>query len=162
LLQQSTQCPKANPADFGKDAFLNNQYGPASAVGSKYDVDPSLLLGLSALESGWGTRSMYINKNNPFGATPGGDSTAGLGYSSYSAAWNSWGAMWGPRVSGVGSNVNEFTGNLTEDNRGVFGAVDPRGSYNSENFGWPNSVATTVNSVQARLPGALAAFSPGC
>lgn len=161
-MQQRTQCPKVNPADFGKDTFLNNQYGPASAVGSKYGVDPSLLLGLSALESAWGTSSMYINKNNPFGATPGGDSTAGLGYSSYSAAWNSWGNMWGPRISGVGSNVNAFTTDSTEDNRRAPGAVDQRGSYNSENLRWPSSVAATVSSVQARLPGALAAFSPEC
>lgn len=116
--QPQTNCPKPNPGDFGKDVFLNNQYGPASAVGSQYGVDPTLLLGLSALETGWGTSSMYVNQSNPFGATPGGDSTAGLSYPSYSAAWNSWGAMWGPRVYGVGSNVSAFTGALTQDNRG--------------------------------------------
>lgn len=105
---------------------------------------------------------MYVNQRNPFGATPGGDSTAGLSYSSYSAAWASWGNSWGPRVSGVGSSVRAFTGALTQDNRGRFNVVDQRGSYNSENPLWASSVAATVSSVQARLAGALAAFSRGC
>lgn len=105
---------------------------------------------------------MYRNQMNPFGATPGGDSTAGLSYPSFSAAWNSWGGTWGLRVYNVGSNVSALTGALTQDNRGNPDAIDQRGSYNSENPLWPSSVAATVSSVQATLPGALAAFSPGC
>jgi RHS repeat-associated protein len=159
---QSTGCPKPNPADFSKDAFLNTQFGPASSVASTYGVDPTLLLGLSALESGWGSSSQARNQFNPFGATPGGDSTAGLGYSSYSSAWNSWGNSWGARVNGVGSDTSAFLNALLWDNRGFSAAVDQRGSYNSENPLWSASVANTIASVQARLPGALAAFSPGC
>jgi RHS repeat-associated protein len=160
--QSLTPCPNVNPSDFSKDVFLNNQYGPASSVGSKYGVDPSLLLGLSALETGWGSSSMYRNQFNPFGATPRGDSTSGLSYPSYSAAWSSWGTQWGSRVNGVGSDSSAFVNALLYDNRGFSAAVDQRGSYNSENPLWSASVTATIGSVQARLAGALATVSPGC
>ena len=155
-------CPKRRPPNFSGDQFLSVQYGPASAVASQYGVDPTLLLGLSALESGWGSSPMYRNQNDPFGATPGGDATAGLSYPSFSAAWNSWGTMWGPRVNGVGSDVSAFTTALTQNNQGNPNAVDQRGSYNFEDFMWPYKVGSVVNSVRARLPGALAIFGGEC
>jgi RHS repeat-associated protein len=158
--QRNMPCPKVHPSDFSKYVFLNNQIVPASAVAATLGVDPSLLVGLSALESGWGSSAMYRNQNDPFGATPNG--TDGVTYSSYSSAWNNWGSQWGARVTNVGSNTSAFVGNLLMNNQGRPGAVDQRGSYNSVNPGWGGSVTATIGSVQARLPDALAAFSPGC
>jgi hypothetical protein len=133
------------------------------AVSQKYDVNPALLLGLSALESAWGTSNMYKTKNNPFGATPRGDSTSGLQYPSITAAWQSWGDRWGPRVQGVGMNVNLFTSFLTQDNqRPVLDGLptntgrDNHGPYNTQvrvtggTEGWSQFVANRVAEVLRR------------
>jgi hypothetical protein len=103
---------------------------------------------------------MYLNQFNPFGATPNG--VTGVTYSSYASAWTNWGKQWGPRVTGVGNNVGAFVADLLEDNQGNPGAVDQRGPYNSVNPTYGASLTATINSVQVRIPEALAAFSPGC
>jgi hypothetical protein len=153
VLAQSTKCVGSPFSSF----FANN-YGPASNVGSQYNVDPSLLLGLAAAESGYGTSSMATTQNNPFGATPGGFSTPGITYNSYSSAWQNWGNQWGARVNNVGGNVGQFINNLALDNQGVVGGSDTRGPYNTQNAAtggnpnWANLVTGAISGVQSRLP----------
>lgn len=150
---QLPQCVGGPFSDF----FANN-LRPSSGVASQYNVDVSLLLGLAAAESGYGTSSMARAQNNPFGATPGGFNTPGVTYNSLGSAWQSWGNQWGPRVRNVGSDVSLFIGNLTIDNQGVVGAVDQRGPYNTQNVltggdpNWANLVAGSIAGVRQRLP----------
>lgn len=68
-------------------SFLDRNYLPAFMMGRVNDVDASLLLGLSAYESAWGTSNAGAQRNNPFGATPGGDATRGITYGSVEHAW---------------------------------------------------------------------------
>lgn len=139
-----------------KDAFFAKNYGPAAAVAAQYNVDPALLLGLSIHESGWGGSAMARNLNNPFGATPGGGTSAGIQYASTSSAWQSWGRQWGPRVAGVGGNSFAFVHYLGTDNRGLAGAVDSRGAYNSQiapagDPNWANAVMRSISGVRGPL-----------
>lgn len=67
------------------NSFFDQNYGPAKAVADAYKVDVGSLLGLSALESSWGTSDQALNHNNPFGATPNGKTP--VTYESFKDAW---------------------------------------------------------------------------
>ena len=69
-------------------------------------------------------------QNNPFGATPGGDSKRGLTYGTTLAAWVSWGNRLGPRLVNVNDSL-DFIENLLIDNRNTIGGTDMHGGYNS-------------------------------
>jgi RHS repeat-associated protein len=145
IVVKGTRCVGARFANF----FANNGLS-ASFIAFQRKADPTLLLGLAALESRWGESPKAVQQNNPFGATPHGDATRGLTYPSLRDAWISWDRDWGARISGVGSNANAFVANLRQDNRGVPNAADNRGSYNSENPNWASAVKDTIKSVQSR------------
>jgi Mannosyl-glycoprotein endo-beta-N-acetylglucosaminidase len=129
--------------------FARNGY-PASFVASNRKTDPTILLGLSAYESGWGRSRAATRRHNPFGATPKGDATAGLSFSSNFEAWKWWDSHYGPRIDGSGSNVDAFLDSLLVDNKGSTTAVDRRGSYNSENPKWKGDVKDVIQDVRDR------------
>jgi len=141
-----------------KADFFDAQMGPASAVAQKRGVDVAHLLGLSAHESNWGRSRMARTLNNPFGATPGGDATAGIGYKSFGHAWAQWDREWGARVQGTGSDMSKFTSQLLLDNRkSPPGAADSRGAYNplvapAGDPAWESKIHGTIKSVNKRLP----------
>lgn len=88
---------------------------------------------------------MYTAQNEPFGATPGGFSTPDLTYTSFGAAWNSWGNRWGSAVQNVGENTGTFLNNL--HNAG----------YNTENYAtggdpnWAPGIQSVVPSLESRF-----------
>jgi RHS repeat-associated protein len=131
-------------------SFFAANGAAAQSIAFQRRSDPTMLLGLSALESGWGTSRQATTQNNPFGATPGGDASPGISYSSFGAAWDRWNVEWGLRIAGTGSNTNSFISNLLQDNRNAAGAVDRRGSYNSESSNWGAEVRRTINSIRRR------------
>jgi hypothetical protein len=149
-LEDEVQCNKF-------DNFFSDNYIPALAVASQYGTSVMNLLGLSAFESGWGTSPMYNLQNNPFGATPGGDRSAGVQYNSISSAWQSFGNQWGRRMSGTGNNSQLFVNRLLQDNQGRVGGLDTRGPYNTQNTatggtpGWSQRVLNTIDSVENRI-----------
>ncbi|HXZ01135.1 MAG TPA: hypothetical protein VEI03_14130 [Stellaceae bacterium] len=136
--------------------FFDQQFAAVAEVATDLGVDPTLLLGLSAHESGWGKPENNYAKNlNPFGATPLGDSTSGLRFQSYRDAWQAWARTFGPRVAGVGSDAAAFLRNLEYDNRRVYGPTiggNYRGAYNSEDENWKKGVAEAIAGVRRRLP----------
>ena len=121
----SGTCP-----DSAQQSFFDKNFDAVSWVADKYSVDPNLLLGLAAYESTCGTSSMAQFQNNPFGATPGGDSKRGLTYGTTLAAWVSWGNRLGPRLVNVNDSL-DFIENLLIDNRNTIGGTDMHGGYNS-------------------------------
>jgi len=130
--------------------FLAGQVPAATPIANQYDVPLAFLLSLSAWESGYGTgkppstyNAMYSEQFNPFGATPGGDSTRGLTYSSFGAAWQRWGKRWGGSVQGV-SNIQTFISNLQK--AGYNTGIAPGGDPN-----WAPGIASVFPSVQSRL-----------
>ena len=132
--------------------FFDQQYDPVREIALKRNVDPAFLLGLAGLESGYGKQGLYSADMNPTGQTPGGDSTPGLKYPSYDAAWRDWDRMWGPRIQNVGSDPEAFINNLSQDNRGVPG-TDGRGRYNSDDLpGWQAKVKSNIAGVRKMLP----------
>jgi RHS repeat-associated protein len=156
-----TDDPRMNNAICGNrfGQFFASQYRPASNIAVQYDVDVSLLLGLSAAESGWGTSTMYRNQYNPFGFTPSGDRTRGLTFQSYESAWNAWGRTYGPRVQGVGADANLFVDRLLINNQGLRQPTvggDSRGPYNSlvapaGDPNWRAKTLGTITGVRRRL-----------
>jgi flagellum-specific peptidoglycan hydrolase FlgJ len=140
---------KAKPLTQKERNFFDINYEAASRVAKEYHVDVSLLLGLAALESDWGHSPMARKQKNPYGATP--HAKAGVTYDSIDRAWQRWGEEHGARVTGVGSDADQFTTRLRIDNRARVGAVDRLGSYNSESPGWKAGVMTRINQVRAKI-----------
>lgn len=140
------------------EQFFTNNYPYAAQIADKYGVDPTLLLGVAALESGYGTNSDAMKRNNPLGLRPDGQTP--ISFPSTQAAWDEWGREWGPRVLGIGGDVGTFLDRLQQDNRTLFGPTrggDYRGPYNSEQFStdqpdWKTRVAGTIAGVRQRLP----------
>jgi hypothetical protein len=137
--------------------FYNTNYDAVAAVAIQLGIDPTVLLGIAALESFWGTSKFATKYNDPFGATPHGDSSGALAYPSIGDAWGQWQSDWGSRIQGLGGNVSKILDSLEEDNRGpngqgVPGAVDSRGAYNSENPNWKSTVTTVIGNVRTTLP----------
>jgi hypothetical protein len=144
--------------------FFAQNYPALNRIAQARGVDVTLPLGLSAFESGWAKSRMNAAQNNPFGATPNG--TNGVDYDSISSAWKNWDKQWGPRIQGTGSDPDLFLNRLLMDNRGVEGAVDQRGPYNTQKAGktngspdWKHNTRRTVDSVREHLPFWLAS---GC
>ncbi len=140
-------------------AFFNQHYNIVAQRAAELGIDPTLLLGLAAHESSWGGSAMANSKWNPIGAAPNGYRPMTFG--SNDAAWSYWAKTFGPRVRGVGDDASQFIGNLLIDNRGVAGAVDQRGAYNSltspeGDEKWPDKVGNVIRSVRNRLPQWLA------
>lgn len=137
--------------------FFAQNFPLVAPLARKRGTDVAQMLGVAALEGAYGDSRMYRNKHNPFGATP--DGINGVGYDSLGSAWDNWDRQWGPRIEGTGSDTDAFLRDLLKDNRGVPGAVDQRGPYNSLRAGkthgnpnWPSSVAGTIAGVRKRLP----------
>ena len=152
------RCPAGKKLDF-----IRTQGAAAVGVSIKYNTNLSFLIGLAAHESGWGDSIQYKQSNNPFGATPGGDATPGLRYSSFSSAWSSWGSQWGPRINGSFSPA-EFVSRLTINNQSAApnqGATDTRGAYNNLDAdnggdpGWASKVLGAIDSVIDAFPESL-------
>lgn len=144
--------------------FFATNYPPALKMADTYGADVTSPLGLAANESAWGRSPMARNQNNPVGATPNG--VNGVTYASPSSAWQNWGQQWGPRINGVGGDADLFLNRLLMDNRGVEGAVDQRGPYNTQKAGkthgspdWKRNTRGAIDSVRERLPFWLAS---GC
>jgi RHS repeat-associated protein len=135
--------------------FAANMWG-VMGITNKFDVSPNLLLGLAAYESGYGSSRMYREQNNPFGATPSGDRSAGVRYPSLSAAWQRWGEEWGARVRGVQGDAGDFVGRLLLDNQNRSGQADTRGPYNTQNRqtggdpNWSRNVLGTISGASNR------------
>ena len=113
------------------NSFFRENVGPAAEGAGNIGLNPMLPLGLAAYESGYGTSRMATAQNNPFGATPGGDSTSGVKYSSTAGAWATWYQEWGARINDVGANAAAFVFRLTQDNQGGHFPFDTRGPYNT-------------------------------
>jgi hypothetical protein len=144
---QASQCVGQPFADFFDMAWI-----PASKIAFERHSDPTMILGVWALESDWGRSPSSRNRNNIFGATPHGDRTPGSRYGSIGAGADRWNARWGPRINRIDTDVAAFLSALLHDNRNhPPGAVDDHGSYNSETPGWRSSVSDTIDSVRRRL-----------
>ncbi|GIL41804.1 hypothetical protein [Roseiterribacter gracilis] len=130
--------------------FFDKQSAAIMKVAGQLGVDPSLLFGLSAFETGWGASPQFNNLNNPFGATPGGQGSTPVTYNSFDSAWQNWANQWGSRVEGVGGDVDRFISALLVDNRGVPN-TDNRGSYNTETPNYAQLVKNTILSVPTKL-----------
>jgi hypothetical protein len=143
--------------------FFAKNYAPAKRVADAYGVDVTMPLGLSANESGWGESRMARAQNNIAGATP--DGTHGVTYRSAESAWQHWGQQWGKRINGAGDDADLFLRRLAMNNQGVPGAVDNRGTYNTQDTStkgspdWMPNSRSAINSVRRRLPFWLAS---GC
>ena len=149
------QLPPATPAEMM--AFLDQHFDLASKTAAKLAVDPTLLLGLSALESGWGRSRIARTLNNPYGQTPDGNTPDK--FSSFDEAWEKWGEKYGPRVKDAGSNADEFLERLGLNNERVYGPTiggDRRRPYNSVNPDWKRDVGNTIGTVRRILPRWLA------
>jgi hypothetical protein len=135
--------------------FFDVNYPHAARIAEKYAVDPTLLLGVAALESGYGTSKDAQQSNNPLGMRPDGHTP--IGFPSTGAAWDEWGSQFGPRVLGVGRDADTFLDRLLEDHRSIFGPVrggDYRGPYIDPQVdpNWKEKVAGTIKGVRQRLP----------
>ncbi|MBV8537669.1 MAG: glucosaminidase domain-containing protein [Alphaproteobacteria bacterium] len=133
--------------------FFAANYPHAARIGAKYAVDPTLLLGVAALESGYGQNRDAREQNNPLGMRPDGKTP--ITFPSTEAAWKEWGREFGPRVLGVGKDVGTFLDRLQEDHRTLYGPTrggDYNGPYISVDPDWKKKVAGTITGVRQRLP----------
>lgn len=124
---QVAQAPLDPNSAYAK--FFDDNYADAARIGAKYGVDPTLSLGVAALESGYGTSKDAHYQNNPLGMRP--DSHTPVAFPSTEAVWDEWGRQFGPRVLGVGSDATRFLDRLQEDHRNVYGptqGADYRGA----------------------------------
>jgi hypothetical protein len=132
--------------------FFDSYYAPVAAVATQLGVDPALLLGLSAQESGWGTSRQALQLGNPFGFMIQGKPQR---FASPGAAWQAWARSFGPRVRGVGSDVDKFVGNLAVDQRTLYGPpIGGRytGAYNANEGNWASDVTDRIHDMRYYLP----------
>ncbi|HEX9466127.1 MAG TPA: glucosaminidase domain-containing protein [Alphaproteobacteria bacterium] len=101
--------------------FFDANYTHSAPIADKYAVDPTLILGVAALESGYGKNRDAAKANNPLGMRPDGHTP--IEFPSGEAAWNEWGRQFGPRVLGIGSDADTFLDRLLEDHRSIYGPV---------------------------------------
>jgi hypothetical protein len=152
------QLAQAQPLDSRFAKFFDANYPYAARVAAKYGVDPTLPLGVAAVESAYGTSDDAQKQNNPLGMRPNGHTP--IAFPSTEAAWEEWGRQFGPRVLGVGGDVATFLSRLQEDHRQIYGPTqggDYRGPYNNEPVqpdepSWKDRVAGTIAGVRRRLP----------
>jgi hypothetical protein len=147
------QLAQAKALDPRFATFFDANYPYAARVAAKYGVDPTLLLGVAALESSYGTSDDAQKQNNPLGMRPNGHTP--VAFPSTEAAWEEWGRQFGPRVLGLGGDVATFLNRLQEDHRQIYGPTqggDYRGPYNTENALWKRDVAGTIAGIRRRLP----------
>jgi len=133
--------------------FIKKYRPIAEEVGKQYGVDPELILGLSAYESGWGWSRMALEHNNLIGSTPDGKTSST--YSSPEESFRAWGRMWGERVRDSGANEESFTKYLLLDNQQAQPTepafTDNRGAYNSEKQDeWRTNLPAVIRSVKRR------------
>lgn len=151
LLTPASAKTRADDPKFA--AFFRTHYPLAVPIAQKYGVDVSLLLGLAAHESGWGTNRQTREDYDPLGLTPNGRTSNH--YGSLAKAWQDWGRLWGPRVQGIGDDASKFIDRLAMDNEATTGPTfggDHRASYNPNRDDWAKKVAATIKSVRRRLP----------
>lgn len=141
LLAAASQ--RCAPSEQEIAAFFANHHDIVAQRAAEIGVDPTMLLGLAAYESCWGTSRQAQKLYNPFGATPGGDRP--LQFGSNEEAWDWWTKKrFGPGVQGLGGDASSF-----------IAALKSMG-YNTEHADWPQEVAGVIRSVRRRLPQWLA------
>ena len=125
-------------------SFLST-YGPlASQAGSQLGVDPSVILGQWALESGNGTNSLTVNNNNPGSIMPGGQAASYATPQAFEQAYVNTIESNFPNAVGGGSNVLAFANGLQS---GALGSY-----YGNES---PSTYASGIAAEQAAIQNAM-------
>jgi flagellum-specific peptidoglycan hydrolase FlgJ len=130
VLLQSTPCTGAGQSELnnpGQGNFITSHLGDATAVANSLGTSPENILGLSALESGWGVGN-FADHNNFFGQhapQPGqigsfttAKDSPGATFSSYSASAQAFAQQYGSIVQGI-TDPSAFAAAL--QNSGKFG-----------------------------------------
>ena len=141
------------PQDPKFNDFFDQHFEPVAKVATHLGIDPTLILGVAAHESGWGQSRQAMQLNNPFGRTPDGKTPTV--FPSVGNAWAAWANTHGSRVENLGDDAEAFVDRLLLDNRNVYGPTigDRRGAYNSDNPAqWRSGVLNSIRSVRNRLP----------
>ena len=100
-----------DPCPADKRAFFN-QMGIYKSMASDMDTNVDFIIGLSALETGWGTSPASKNGHNLFGASDYKE--VPLSYSGYQASADAWETRWAKDVRGV-KDARTFYTNLVKD-----------------------------------------------
>ena len=112
-------------------SFLQT-YGPlASQAGSTLGVDPSVILGQWALESGNGTNSLTLNNNNPGAIMPGGNAASYSSPQQFEQAYVNTIQSDFPGAVNTGSNILAFTDALGSGVNGSYYGTTSPASYAS-------------------------------
>jgi hypothetical protein len=149
----SSRYPVVPPQDAKFHDFFNQHYEPVARVATQLGVDPTLILGVAAHESGWGQSRQATQLNNPFGRTPDGKTPTV--FPSVGDAWAAWAKTHGSRIESLGGDAEAFVDRLLLDNRNVYGPTigDRRGAYNSDKPAqWRTGVLDAIRSVRNRSP----------
>lgn len=111
-------------------AFIQNNLPYASASSAATGLPLDVTLGISALETGWGSSAAYVSGNNPFGISnnevPNSYPSLQAGYSAFTNLLSS------PRYAGV--NGNDPTSQIASALVGAgYNTVDPNYATNLTN-----------------------------
>ena len=131
---QATRPSEPPLHDFQK-SFLTQLEPDADRIAKQYNLSKNHLLGLSAYESDWFRNPDAIAKNNPFGINIPGTKTK-QSFKSIPEAFDYWGRLWGPAVSGA-TTPNDFITRMQSRTIGKYNSENPQ--YNSQLEGVVNS-----------------------
>jgi hypothetical protein len=130
-------------------AYLDKYYDAVNKLAKKYNVDPTLVLGLG-IESGFASQGTYLRTGDAFGMT-GGNTKHMTTAASPDEDVEKFFANYGEQIQGAGSDTSAFINGL--EGRDAFGKL-VRGQkvYNTLNPDWPTDVRNGVDQMKRSVP----------
>jgi hypothetical protein len=130
-------------------AYLDKYYDAVNKLARKYQVDPTLVLGIG-IESGFASQGTYLRTGDAFGMT-GGNTGHMTTAASPDEDVAKFFAGYGEQIRGVGSDTSAFINGL-EGRDGSGKLVKGRKVYNSNNPDWPADARNGINQMKRSVP----------
>jgi hypothetical protein len=130
-------------------AYLDKYYDAVNKLAKKYNVDPTLVLGLG-IESGFASQGTYLTTGDAFGMT-GGNTNHMTTAASPDENVKQFFDRYGDQIRGSGSDTSAFINGL--EGRDAAGKlVRGRRVYNTVNPDWPTDVRNGVGQMKRSVP----------
>jgi hypothetical protein len=130
-------------------SYLDKYFDAVDKLARKYDVDPTLILGLG-IESGFASQGTYLRTGDAFGMT-GGNTKHMTTAASPDENVRQFFDKYGDQIRGSGSNTSAFINGL--EGRDASGRpANDRKVCNSVNPDWPADVRNGVGQMKRSVP----------
>jgi len=163
IQESNTASPAEKHISKRDRAYLDKYYKAVVAMAKAFGLDPALLLGLGGHESTYATSPRYKRTGDAFGMS-GGQPGDIMHFKSPDKNASKWFGLYGDRIRGVGSNVEQFLNGLElEDANGNQLTTKPDRNGNTQNLccmynsqqipptDWKDAVRRNITEIQGDL-----------